>query len=498
MGRWEAWPPCRAVGNHCTLKAGWLQTFCSLLSSFSYPSTPQTAFQVNSCLFCLEGTLRGSPYTSWAYGNTGLYHPTTVSPPWDYTPPQASEDSYGRGTFPENFRTERLSPDLLALGPAVPSSIPVPSSAYGPPDFPRSFFPPIRSPPSPAVYSSPNLPGTLPLSTCAEARKNRYCRAKASPRCWLCNADGQMMNRRNKPQRRRKVSKRAGAQCSNCQTTITAVWRLNANRDPVCNACGIYYKRHQVNRPLTMRKDGIQSRKPRASQKKKKPVSSLAGTGPAFQVNSCLFCLEGTLRGSPYTSWAYGNTGLYHPTTVSPPWDYTPPQASEDSYGRGTFPENFRTERLSPDLLALGPAVPSSIPVPSSAYGPPDFPRSFFPPIRSPPNPTVYSSPNLPGTLPLSTCAGARKNRYCRARATPHCWLCNADGQMMNRRNKPQRRRKVSKRAGAQCSNCQTTITAVWRLNANRDPVCNACGIYYKRHQVCPASWRLPPGPPSH
>ncbi|XP_023604565.1 erythroid transcription factor-like isoform X5 [Myotis lucifugus] len=238
MGRWEGWPPCGAVGNHCTLKAGWLQTFCSLLSSFPYPSTPQTAFQVNSCLFCLEGTLRGSPYTSWAYGNTGLYHPTTVSPPWDYTPPQASEDSYGRGTFPENFRTERLSPDLLALGPAVPSSIPVPSSAYGPPDFPRSFFPPIRSPPSPAVYSSPNLPGTLPPSTCAGARKNRYCRARATPHCWLCNADGQMMNRRNKPQRRR------------------------------------------VNRPLTMRKDGIQSRKPRASQKKKKPVSSLAGTGP--------------------------------------------------------------------------------------------------------------------------------------------------------------------------------------------------------------------------
>uniref|UniRef100_G1Q8W9 GATA-type domain-containing protein n=1 Tax=Myotis lucifugus TaxID=59463 RepID=G1Q8W9_MYOLU len=292
-------------------------------------------FQVNSCLFCLEGTLRGSPYTSWAYGNTGLYHPTTVSPPWDYTPPQASEDSYGRGTFPENFRTERLSPDLLALGPAVPSSIPVPSSAYGPPDFPRSFFPPIRSPPSPAVYSSPNLPGTLPLSTCAEARKNRYCRAKASPRCWLCNADGQMMNRRNKPQRRRKVSKRAGAQCSNCQTTITAVWRLNANRDPVCNACGIYYKRHQVNRPLTMRKDGIQSRKPRASQKKKKPVSSLAGTGPGdapaggFMVvaggsdgGNCGEVASGLTLGPPGTAHLYQGPG---PEVLSGPVSHLMP-----------------------------------------------------------------------------------------------------------------------------------------------------------------------------
>ncbi|XP_023611172.1 erythroid transcription factor-like [Myotis lucifugus] len=313
-----------------------------------------TSFQVNSCLFCLEGTLRGSPYTSWAYGNTGLYHPTTVSPPWDYTPPQASEDSYGRGTFPENFRTERLSPDLLALGPAVPSSIPVPSSAYGPPDFPRSFFPPIRSPPSPAVYSSPNLPGTLPLSTCAEARKNRYCRARATPHCWLCNADGQMMKRQNKSQRRRKVSKRAGAQCSNCQTTITSVWRLNANRDPVCNACGIYYKQHQVNRPLTMRTDVIKTRKRRISQKEKKAVSSLAGTGPAdapaggFMVvaggsdgGNCGEVASGLTLGPPGTAHLYQGPG---PEVLSGPVSHLMPfpgpllGSPTDSFPTGPMP----------------------------------------------------------------------------------------------------------------------------------------------------------------
>ncbi|XP_059535777.1 erythroid transcription factor-like [Myotis daubentonii] len=92
------------------------------------------------------------------------------------------------------------------------------------------------------------------------------------------------MTRHHKPQRRPKVSKRAGAQCTNCQTTTTAVWRLNAGRDPVCNACGLYYKRHQVNRPRTVQKGGIKSRKPRPSQKEKKPVSSLGGTGPADAV----------------------------------------------------------------------------------------------------------------------------------------------------------------------------------------------------------------------
>uniref|UniRef100_G1PCU7 GATA-type domain-containing protein n=1 Tax=Myotis lucifugus TaxID=59463 RepID=G1PCU7_MYOLU len=297
-----------------------------------YP--PQTVFLVNSCLYCLEGTPRGSPYTSWAYGNTGLYPPATVSPPWDYTPPQASEDSYSRNTFLENFRTQRLTPDLLTLGPAVPSSIPVPSSAYGPPDLPMSFFPPTRSPPSPAVNSSPNLPGTLPLSTC-EGGEYRYCRARATPHCWLCNADGQMMNRQNKPKRRRIVSKRAGTQCTNCQTTTTTLWRRNASGDPVCNACGLYYKLHQVNRPLTMRKDGIQTRKPRTSQKEKKPVSSLAGTGPAdgpaggFMVvaggsdgGNCGEVASGLTLGPPGTAHLYQGPG---PEVLSGPVSHLMP-----------------------------------------------------------------------------------------------------------------------------------------------------------------------------
>lgn len=29
----------------------------------------------------------------------------------------------------------------------------------------------------------------------------------------------------------------------------------------MCNACGLYYKLHGINRPLAMRKDGIQTRK---------------------------------------------------------------------------------------------------------------------------------------------------------------------------------------------------------------------------------------------
>lgn len=47
-------------------------------------------------------------------------------------------------------------------------------------------------------------------------------------------------------------------QCTNCQTRTTSLWRRNTLGEPVCNACGLYYKLHGVNRPLAMKKDSIQ------------------------------------------------------------------------------------------------------------------------------------------------------------------------------------------------------------------------------------------------
>lgn len=55
----------------------------------------------------------------------------------------------------------------------------------------------------------------------------------------------------------------------------------------------------------------------------------------------------------------------------------------------------------------------------------------------------------------------------------------------------------AARRAGTSCANCQTTTTTLWRRNANGDPVCNACGLYYKLHNVSvpgtrPPSWNGP------
>ena len=42
----------------------------------------------------------------------------------------------------------------------------------------------------------------------------------------------------------------------------------------------------------------------------------------------------------------------------------------------------------------------------------------------------------------------------------------------------------AARRAGTSCANCQATTTTLWRRNHNGDPVCNACGLYYKLHGV--------------
>ncbi|KAF8625403.1 hypothetical protein AX15_005369 [Amanita polypyramis BW_CC] len=48
--------------------------------------------------------------------------------------------------------------------------------------------------------------------------------------------------------------------CTNCQTTNTPLWRRNPEGQPLCNACGLFYKLHGVVRPLSLKTDVIKKR----------------------------------------------------------------------------------------------------------------------------------------------------------------------------------------------------------------------------------------------
>lgn len=64
------------------------------------------------------------------------------------------------------------------------------------------------------------------------------------------------------------MTRRVDLACTNCGTQTTTIWRRNLKGEMVCNACGLYYKLHGVDRPHTMRRDTIHTRRrrPKASE----------------------------------------------------------------------------------------------------------------------------------------------------------------------------------------------------------------------------------------
>ena len=62
--------------------------------------------------------------------------------------------------------------------------------------------------------------------------------------------------------------------CSNCQTTTTPLWRRNEKGNRICNACGLYFKLHNIHRPKTLVSTVIRKRRRSAAFKPAFPKAS--------------------------------------------------------------------------------------------------------------------------------------------------------------------------------------------------------------------------------
>lgn len=108
--------------------------------------------------------------------------------------------------------------------------------------------------------------------------------------------------------------------CTNCGTTTTTIWRRNLRGEMVCNACGLYYKLHGVNRPHTMRRDTIHTRRRRPKGDKSNRRSKIIYLNSLFEILLKLIfnrIKESRSSRSRRSKWCYQDRSFSSPKSQS-------------------------------------------------------------------------------------------------------------------------------------------------------------------------------------
>ncbi|KAG0087047.1 putative electron transfer flavoprotein subunit [Podila epicladia] len=109
--------------------------------------------------------------------------------------------------------------------------------------------------------------------------------AESCPGDGNCNGIGGAHTCSGCPSFNQQHTNRQNLICANCRTTTTPLWRRDSSGNTICNACGLYFKLHNVHRPVTMK---------RAVIKRRKRVNLLATSPPLQDATST----EPGIRGS--------------------------------------------------------------------------------------------------------------------------------------------------------------------------------------------------------
>ncbi|KAF9908306.1 putative electron transfer flavoprotein subunit [Linnemannia zychae] len=219
--------------------------------------------------------------------------------------------------------------------------------------------------------AGPGMPGHVHDSECAGS----------CPGDGNCNGEGGAESCAGCPSFNQHQANRQHLVCANCRTTTTPLWRRDSSGNTICNACGLYFKLHNVHRPVTMK---------RAVIKRRKRVNLLANSPPpaaaaASETQSSEQGAQGSTQGQQGTHQQQSSippplqrpqAKPKQPKPAAEPFPSAPPTASDlepsidDPQGQKQGRANTKRRKVQSSIAPRGvPAIEDFILPKRSANG---------------------------------------------------------------------------------------------------------------------------------